>query len=118
MYLYDDERKKYIMKIMQASEIGSTYTFQPGGKGKAVYKTLDNGQYAIPAKSIVMENAKTGDTADIGDATPISSKDLFEYNMTMPVNRLDQTLPGMVGQFFHSRGTFSDKDQWTVKFKV
>ena len=106
------------MKIMQASEIGSTYTYQPGGKAKAVYKTLDSGQYAIKAKSVIMENAKTGDTVEIGDATPVSSKELFEYNMTMPANRLDQTLPGIVGQFFHDRGTVSDKDQWTVKFKL
>jgi|DEB0MinimDraft_6_1074348.scaffolds.fasta_scaffold87130_2 hypothetical protein len=109
---------KYIMKIMQANEIGSTYTFQPGGKGKAVYKTLDNGQYAIAAKNIVMENAKTGDVVELGDATPISSKELFEYNMMLPANRLNKTLPGIVGDFFGNRGTFSDKDQWTVKFKV
>lgn len=106
------------MATIQANLIGSTYTYKAGGKGKAVYKTLDNGQYAIPAKNVVMENAKTGESIEIGNATPLSSKDLFEYNMTLPVNRLDATLPGMVGQFFHGRGTFSDKDQWTVKYKV
>ena len=106
------------MATIQANLIGSTYTYQPGGKGKAVYKTLDKGQYAIAAKNIVMENAKTGESVELGDATPLSSKDLFEYHMTLPVNRLDATLPGMVGDFFHSRGGFSDKDQWTVKYKV
>lgn len=106
------------MATIPANEIGSTYTFQPGGKGKAVYKTLDNGQYAIAAKNVVMENAKTGERVEIGDAVPISSKSLFEYKMVMSVSDLDKTLPGMVGQFFHARGTFSDKDRWTVKYKV
>lgn len=106
------------MTTIPANQIGSTYTFQPGGKGKAVYKTLDNGQYAVAAKSVVMENAKTGETIALGDTSPVSSKELFEYNMTMSITRLDQTLPGMVGQFFSDRGTFSDKDQWTVKYKV
>ena len=106
------------MTIMQAKEIGSAFTFQPGGQGKAVFKTIDNGQYAIAAKNIVLENAKTGDIVEVGDATPISSKTLFEYNMVLPVDRLNKTLPGIISTFFGKRGTFADKNQWIVKFKV
>ena len=106
------------MKLtIQAESIGSTYTYLPGGKAQAVYKTLDNGQYSVKAKNMVMENAKTGERISIGDTTPVSSKELFEYNMVMPRARLDETLPGKIGTFFRERGTFSDKDQWIVKYE-
>ena len=101
---------------IQASAIGSTYTYLAGGKAQAVYKTLDNGQYAIKAKNMVMENAKTGERIPIGDTTPVSSKELFEYQMVMSQSRLNETLPGKIGTFFTERGTFSDKDQWILKY--
>lgn len=105
------------MKVtMKASEIGSTLTHEPGGRGRAIWKTLDKGQYAIAAKNIVMENAKTGETFTLGDSTPVSSKELFEYQMEMPKARLEETLPGIVGNFFARRGTWSDKKEWTVKY--
>lgn len=105
------------MKVtMKASEVGSTLTHEPGGRGRAIWKTLDKGQYAIEAKNVVMENAKTGETFGLGDSTPLSSKELFEYQMEMPKARLEATLPGMVGNFFAARGTWSDKAEWTVKY--
>lgn len=105
------------MKVtMKASDVGSTLTHEPGGRGRAIWKTLDRGQYAIAARNIVMENAKTGETFALGDSTPVSSKELFEYQMQMPKARLEGTLPGIVGNFFAERGTWSDKGEWTVKY--
>jgi hypothetical protein len=104
-------------RAISAADVGSTLTHEKGFKATAVYKTLDRGQYAIAAKNIVMENAKTGETFELGDAEPVSSKELFEYQMTMPRDRLNATFPGVVGSFFASRGSWADKDQWIVKFK-
>ena len=102
--------------VMQASQIGSTFTHMPGHRGKAVYKTLDKGQYAIAAKKVTMENTRTGASVELGDTTPVSSKNLFEHQMLMPKDTLMKTLPGMVGEFFASRGTWDDKAEWNVKF--
>lgn len=105
------------MKVtMKAEDVGSTLTHEPGGRGRAIWKTLDKGQYAIAAKNIIMENAKTGETFELGDSTPVSSKELFEYQMQMPKARLESTFPGVVGNFFAGRGTWSDKGEWTVKY--
>ena len=102
--------------IMKASDVGSTLTHKPNHRAKAVYKTLDKGQYAIEAKNIVMENAKTGEEWEIGNATPVFAKELIEYEMLMPKHRLEKTLPGVVGKFFADRKTWADKDEWNVKF--
>lgn len=103
--------------VMKASEIGSTFTHLPGHQAKAVFKTLDKGQYAIKAKNVVMENAKTGEVVELGDAVPVSSKELFQYGMEMPKHKLAATFPGMVGEFFAEIGTWKDKDLWLVKYK-
>lgn len=102
--------------VMQASEVGSTFTHMPGHRGKAVYKTLDKGQYAIAAKNVVMENTRTGEVIQLGDTNPLSSKDLFEHQMLMPKDHLMKTFPGMIGEFFANRGTWDDKKEWNVKF--
>ena len=102
--------------VMKASEIGSTLTHMPGNRGKAVFKTLDKGQYAIASKNVTMENAKTGEIVNLGNSEPVFAKELVEYNMLMPKDKLIKTLPGMVGKFFESRGTWSDKEEWNVKF--
>jgi hypothetical protein len=88
----------------------------PGNRGKAVYKTLDKGQYAISAKNVMMENTRTGETITLGETDPVYAKDLIEYQMLMPKDRLMKTLPGIVGEFFASRGTWDDKKEWNVKF--
>ena len=104
------------MKIMKASDIGSTLTHKPAGRAMAVYKTLDRGQYAIEAKNIVMENTKTGEEWELGSSTPLYSKELMEYQMLMPKFRLEETLPGIVAKFFEGSKTWADKDEWNVKF--
>ena len=104
------------MKIMKTSDIGSTLTHKPAGRAMAVYKTLDRGQYAIEAKNIVMENTKTGEEWELGSSTPLYSKELMEYQMLMPKFRLEETLPGIVAKFFQNIKTWSDKDEWNVKF--
>ena len=103
--------------VMKASDVGSTLTHKPGQRGRAAYKTLDKGQYAIETKSVMMENTRTGEVIDIGPTTPVYAKELVEYNMLMPKERLNKTLPGVVGEFFAERGTWSDKEEWNVKFK-
>jgi hypothetical protein len=102
--------------IMQASEVGSTLTHEKGFKGKAVFKTIDRGQYAIKAKNIIMENAKTGEKIELGGCTPVSAKELFAANMVLPRTRLQETFPGVVDEFFAGRGTWSDKDEWIVNY--
>ena len=102
--------------VMKASDIGSTLTHKPAGRGLAVFKTLDQGQYAIQAKNIKMENAKSGEVWELGSSTPVYAKELVEYKMLMPKDRLMETLPGMVGEFFASRGTWADKDEWNVLY--
>lgn len=103
-------------KIMHASEIGSTLTYQEGYKGKAVYKTLDRGHYAIEANNIIMENAKTGEKFKLGNCKPISSKKLFASNMTLPQSELLQTFPGLIQKFFTERGSWSDKTEWMINY--
>lgn len=100
--------------VIQASEIHSTLTHMPGNRGRAIFKTLDSGQYAVSAKSIVMENTKTGEKINLGESKPVSSKELFEYQMLLPKERLMNTFPGIVGEFFAQRGTWGDKKDWNV----
>jgi hypothetical protein len=102
--------------VIKASDVGSTLTHKPNNRAKAVFKTLDQGQYAIEAKNILMENVKTGEVWELGSSTPVYSKELIEYQMLMPKDRLLETFPGIVGKFFESRGTWSDKDEWNVKY--
>ena len=104
--------------VLKASDIGSTLTHKPNNRAKAVFKTLDKGQYAIEAKNIMMENTKTGEVWELGSSTPLYSKELMEYQMLMPKDRLSETLPGVVGEFFASRGTWADKDDWNVKYTL
>jgi hypothetical protein len=107
-----------MQKIMHATEVGSSLTYEKGHKGKAVYKTLDRGQYAIEANDIIMENAKTGEKIELGNCKPISSKKLFAANMTLPESELHQTFPGMVNKFFTKRGSWGDKSVWMVNYSV
>jgi hypothetical protein len=106
-----------IIKIIEAEDIGSTYKHMPGGKGKAIFKTLDRGQYAIDGKNVTMVNAKTDERVVLGDIRPLSSKKMFEHNMILSGSRLDQTLPGMIGVFFRKRGSWNDVKEWTVEFE-
>lgn len=105
------------IQVIEAEDIGSTYKHLPGGKGRAIFKTLDRGQYAIAGKNVTMVNAKTDERIVLGDIKPLSSKKLFEHNMILPGSRLDQTLPGMIGVFFRARGTWDDAKEWTVQFE-
>lgn len=107
-----------MQKIIHATEVGSTLTYQKGSKGLAVYKTLDRGQYAIEANDIIMENAKTGEKVELGNCTPISSRKLFAANMILPQNELLQTFPGLIQKFFTNRGLSGDKDAWMVNYSI
>jgi ribosomal protein S17 len=107
-----------MQKIMHATEVGSSLTYEKGHKGKAVYKTLDRGQYAIEANDIIMENAKTGKKIELGNCKPISSKKLFAANMTLPQTELLQTFPGLIQKFFTNRGLSGDKDAWMVNYSI
>lgn len=101
-------------KVMLAVDVGSTFTYKENNMGKAVYKTLDRGQYAINAKQVKMINRVTGEEVKLGPTTPVSSKELFEYNMLFPRERLEKTLPGMVGLFFLR--DHSQKGDWIVNY--
>lgn len=105
------------IKIIEAEDIGSTYKHLPGGKGKAIFKTLDRGQYYIPGDKVTMVNAKTDERVVLGSVKPLSSKKLFEHNMILSSSRLDKTLPGMIGVFFRQRGSWSDAKEWTVEIE-
>lgn len=100
--------------VMLATEVGSTFTYKENYMGKAVYSTLDKGQYAIDAK-VKLTNRQTGEVVKLGVTTPIKAKELFEYQMVMPQERLDKTLPGMIGTFFNNR--HSEKNQWVISLK-
>lgn len=102
--------------VIQATNVGSTYRHEPGYKGRAVFSTLERGQYAIRAKEIVMENAKTNEVVSLGSSSPVTAKELFQYGMVMPKSRLDSTFAGKVGSFFSSRGSWKDKNEWIVKY--
>lgn len=103
-------------KMIPVKDIGSTYTYEKNGVGKAIYKTLDKGQYAISAKHIVLENLKTGEVVKLNDATGIKSQDLFKYDMLIPLAKLDATLPGRIGEYFRDIG-FDRKAEWVVTYK-
>lgn len=100
--------------VMLATEVGSTFTYKENYMGRAVYSTLDKGQYAINAK-VKLTNRQTGEVVKLGSTTPIKAKELFEYQMLMPRERLEQTLPGMVGSFFNKR--HNEKNQWVISLK-
>lgn len=102
--------------ILEVSSIGAAFTYKPNYMGRAIYKTLDRGQYAIKAKNVVLENRVTKEKVKLGDTTPISSKELFEFNMLVPREQLEATLPGMIGNFFNRIG-WNKKTEWIVKFK-
>lgn len=102
--------------VLEVSNIGSAFTYKPDYMGLAVYKTLDKGQYGIKAKNVTLENRRTREQVKLGDTTPISSKELFEYRMVVPRERLENTLPGMIGTFFNTIG-WDRKNEWIVKFK-
>jgi hypothetical protein len=101
-------------KVMEAREVGSTFTYKENNMGKAVYKTLDRGQYAIDAKQVKMINRVTGEEVKLGPTTPVKAKELFEYNMLFPRERLEKTLPGLVGTFFLQ--DHSEKNNWVVNY--
>lgn len=103
-------------KVMKASDVGSALTHRPGHMGRAVFSTLEKGQYAINAKNIVMENARTGETVNIGDCNNVRATELFASNMELPKRRLANTFAGTVGNFFGQRGTWRDKDEWIVNY--
>jgi hypothetical protein len=103
-------------KVMKASDVGSALKHLPGHMGRAVFSTLEKGQYAINAKSIVMENARTGETFNVGSCSNVKAKELFASNMELPKRRLESTFAGVVGEFFASRGTWKDKGEWIVKY--
>ena len=70
--------------VMKASDIGSTLTHKPAGRGLAVFKTLDQGQYAIQAKNIKMENAKSGEVWELGSSTPVYASPKAELESIDP----------------------------------
>lgn len=102
--------------ILEVSEIGSAFSYKPNGMALAVYKTLDRGLYSIKAKNAVLINRFTQEKIKLGDSVPVSSKELFEYKMLLPKERLEMTLPGMIGKYFNTVG-WAKKNEWVVKFK-
>ena len=102
-------------KVMMASNIGSTFTYKENNMGQAVYSTLDKGQYAINAKSITLKNRVTGEVVKLGKSTPLFSKELFEFQMLIPREKLEKTLPGIIGNFFMNR--HAEKPDWIITYK-
>lgn len=101
--------------ILEVSSISSAFTYMPDYMAKAMFKTLDKGLYAINAKNVVLENRKTLEKVKLRNTTPISSKELFEYKMLVPRERLENTLPGIISEYFSEIG-WEHKKEWIVKF--
>jgi len=102
-------------KVMSATDVGSTFTYKKNYMGRAVYSTLDKGQYAINAKNVILKNRVTGEEVKLGKTTPLSSKELFEFQMLILREKLEKTLPGMIGNFFMNRHV--EKSNWIITYK-
>ena len=61
--------------VMLATEVGSTFTYKENYMGKAVYSTLDKGQYAIDAK-VKLTNSNGPSNAD---STPPSNTNAVAF---------------------------------------
>lgn len=105
-------------QVIEYSDIGSTYTYKKNYLGQAVWSTLDKGQYAIDASSVVLKNRLTNETVKLEPTEPISAKTLFDYNMLLPREALEKTLPGMVGKYFMTVGMPENKNEWVVEIKT
>jgi len=107
-------------RVMELTEINSAYKHEPNKLGLVPFSVLDSGQLQMAARNIVLRSRNTNETIKLGDATPISTKRVFENNRKLAKVELDKTFPAMVkGYFFNKFKKLPvDQNAWVVEYTV